>query len=365
LGIGVEGLVSRGIEAFESPHARSDPSSGRRERAAVLGSPGTPDLAHLTLPDGTTWLDFRRTLTPAFGKVWRQIALCYVLLLGGFAASIVVERRVASPLTLALLVPAALWFGFWLHYLWLFAHESSHWGLATSRRRNDLLANIFIWPWYGHTARGYRLFHWQHHRHLGDGRDSEISYRNCLSAGYVVKLGTGLALLQALRLRGDDDLVSADGDAPKDARAMPSAVTLGSAGRSALLHLVMVAIPLLAGAPVVAVSWILGAVIVYPALNIVRQILEHRSEDARCADDFSVIEHGPITHGFGDGLFARWFGAAGFNRHDLHHWDASVSCTRLADMEAFVRKAGLAGQLDEQERSYWGELRTQLRAARA
>jgi fatty acid desaturase len=351
------------VDAGSRPQARVErrqPSSARG-RAGAQASPGSPDLSVVVAPDGTSWVEFRRTLVPDYARVWRDITLCYVLLFGGYALAILGERALGWPAALALLVPAAVWFGFWLHFLWNFGHESAHWGLSSSRRRNDRLATVFIWIWYGHTAQGYRLFHWQHHRHLGDRRDSEMSYLNCMSSGYLARLATGLALLQAIRFRGSDELL----DEPAAARSLPSAVTLGSAARSAVLHLVMVVVPLVLGAPVIAGAWILGAVIVYPSLNIVRQILEHRREDATCADDFTKVDHGPVTHGFGNGWFSRCFGSAGFNRHGLHHWDPDISCTNLPEMEDFLRRAGLAGELDGCERTYWGELRTQLRSARA
>src|SRR5690606_12945800 len=81
-----------------------------RSRTRDQASPGSPDLSVLVAPDGTSWAEFRRTLRPNYAQVWRHIAGCYVLLFGGYVASIVAERSIGWPWSLLLLVPVAVWF---------------------------------------------------------------------------------------------------------------------------------------------------------------------------------------------------------------------------------------------------------------
>ncbi len=74
-----------------------------------------------------------------------------------------------------------------------------------------------------------------------------------------------------------------------------------------------------------ACAWAVGVGGVYPLLNSTRQLLEHR-DDADPA-------RGALTRMFTKGPLSSIIGGAGFNRHLLHHWDASVSYTRFRELE--------------------------------
>ncbi len=75
---------------------------------------------------------------------------------------------------LVLLGAAAL--GYLLHAMALFMHEASHYNVATGRRSNDLLANIFFGVRQGANISDYSPLHWGHHRELRKIEDPENHY---------------------------------------------------------------------------------------------------------------------------------------------------------------------------------------------
>ena len=262
--------------------------------------PGSPDWSGVEA-DGHGWLEFRQTLRPRYWKAWGEIALSYLMLVGGYALAWWADGA-PSPLgaRLAIGAVAAVLIGFWLHALPLFGHEAAHYNLAPSRRWNDRLADWLVWPLYPMNTKSYRRFHWQHHLHLGDHRDTEVSYQQCLSPGFLASLVTGVYLIKKLlqyagHLSGPRDESVVAG--PDRKTIVPSALI-----RALVLHCLVIGIPLALGRWSPAVVWLLGALVVYPVLNTVRQNLEHRRDDATCADDFSrEIEHGAQgvgVHGF-------------------------------------------------------------------
>ena len=95
-----------------------------------------------------------------------------------------------------------------------------------------------------------------------------------------------------------------------------------------------------------------------------RQILEHRRADAPCDEDFRRSDHGPVVRMFARSPFARCFGAAGFDRHLLHHWEPTGSYTCFDEMEAFLERTALAGPLADARSTYGATLSEMIRSAR-
>ena len=90
----------------------------------------------------------------------------------------------------------------------------------------------------------------------------------------------------------------------------------------------------------------------FPFFGALRQLLEHRHPDAEASIDYSVTPHGEYTRIFGNSGFDCIFGAAGFNRHLLHHWEPQLSYTCLADMEAYLQRTELAPLLAQHKTTY-------------
>lgn len=322
---------------------------GRRRNA------GAPELRSIISADGLRWLDYRRSLTPHYNQVWRDLVCCQLLVLLGVLAPITVQRWLGTGWALTAVVPGAVWIGYWLHALCLFGHEAAHSNIAPSRTANDVLGDWLVWIFFGSTTRHYRRTHMQHHIHLGDHFDTEVSYIRCLSVPNLVEAMTGIYLVEVLLRKR----------AMEHDRTVPTeAGTLWVSVRSALLHLLIVVLLILAGQGAAAASWVAGTLGTFPLFAMVRTVLEHRRIEAGCDIDFTIEEHGPITRSFGTSLFARTFGAAGFNQHLLHHWDPNVSYTRHADMERFMLNTPLAAQVNASHTTYARTLAAMMGRAR-
>ncbi|NRA98176.1 MAG: fatty acid desaturase [Planctomycetes bacterium] len=307
--------------------------------------------------DGVTWLEVRRTLEPDFRIVRREIGAALAMLLGGHVlyTTISVARGGLAPVVAAPLL--ALWVGFWLLSILSFGHEATHFNIAANRRTNERLARWFLFPFLGMSVEGFRSTHWQHHMHLGDHHDTEVSYRECFDPAFLLKSAFGLQALQ-VRARYSGSRGAGRPNAPvptSQFRALAVSMTV---------HGLLVLVPLAVGAYGAALGWAVGAIVVFPALLAIRNVLEHRGWDADCNLDYREHEHGPVNRLFGTGIVARHFGAAGFNRHLLHHWDPGVSYTRFDDMQAFLMSTPFAEELERVRAGYIATARHMLRQRR-
>lgn len=304
-----------------------------------------------TLVDGAglTYAAFRPTLQPRWWRVWFDIAAgwlalvaCGVLLVAGSGRGWVPD---------ALLVLAgALAFGFFIAYLQLFLHEGAHFNLHPDRHWNDRLCNALVCGFTGQDVRQYRPVHWDHHRYLASERDTEITYFDALDLAFLLQGLTGLRVLKVLAVRrraATERAENANASAPRS-----RTVLLAGAAANALALLAAA----WAGQWVLALAWIGGMLVFFPFFGALRQMLEHREQ---AQDD--PAGRRAAHRLFGDGVFARWFGGAGFNRHLLHHWEPQVSYTRLAELERYLRATQGAPLLDAHRASYGGVFRALFR----
>lgn len=324
--------------------------------------PGVPEGLSLATDHETAWREFRKSLTPRFAIVWRDIALIHAAIWMAFVGIGVLERTRPILQVLWAVPFVASWIGFWLHSLLNFGHESAHDNLASNRLWSDRLANSLIWPLYGQSAAQYRRVHWQHHLNLGNPDDTEVSYHHCLSPWFLVKTLTGLHLVAAFaRHLGVGGKTLAKSDTTSKRSVSESWPVL----LSAVLHGSLVAGAMWGECWLAATTWCIAVVIVFPCMTTLRQIAEHRRTDADCTHDFRHEQHGSVNRLFGKGLFARNFGSAGFNQHLLHHWDPRISYTRFDEMEAFLLRTELRPELDAHRTTYGAVVRDLLRSARS
>lgn len=297
-------------------------------------------LKRHTLVDdgGRTFKEFRAGLTPRFGVVWSHLALGYVALV--LSAAAVVMTAGLAPAWLRVVAGAAL-IGFWLAFIHLFIHEAAHYNFAPGRERNDRLANVFIGAILGLEVRAYRLVHFEHHRRLGTAMDSERAYFDPLNMRFVAEALLGVKTLRALGGRAALVGQRADGGAVLRQRIA-----------AAILHLSIAGAAVVAGEYALAIAWTLGLVSIMPLLGAVRQLLEHRSEQADSRTNYATVDHGAVNRLFGDGPLASTFGGAGFNRHLLHHWEPQISYTRLREVERFLLGTSAAGAVRERRSTY-------------
>jgi Fatty acid desaturase len=154
-----------------------------------------PDRPSLVDSTGTWYLEFRRTLKPSYGRLWAELAASVI----GIIALMVVSIALVGPLDLlpgillAIVVGGAL--GFLEYVLSLFGHAAGHGDLSADRRRNDLLANVLIFPLTGLSVAEYRRVHLTHHRLLGHSRDPEDGYRQRLDARFFLRSLSGFRLI--------------------------------------------------------------------------------------------------------------------------------------------------------------------------
>jgi fatty acid desaturase len=119
-----------------------------------------------------------------------------------------------------------------------------------------------------------------------------------------------------------------------------------------LAHIAIVTISFFSRELLFCAAWVLGTVMFFPLFGALRQLLEHRDPSADPCVDYNEHDHGAYTRVFGPGIFASVFGAAGFNRHLLHHWEPQVSYTNLHEMEAYLLKTELASVIEQRRSTY-------------
>ncbi|HYC24222.1 MAG TPA: fatty acid desaturase [Candidatus Bathyarchaeia archaeon] len=342
-------VATAGSTVLRADGATKDERAAARERAF----PGSPSLIGLRDQGGIAFADYRRALVPRYAFAWLDVGLRYALMIAGFAA-ICLYSHAAGARALWLVVPAAAWIGFWFASIVLFMHEGAHFLLHPDKATNDRLANTCICWLLGDDIAAYRALHWQHHLHLGDTRDTEVSYHYAPTLRFALETAAGV---HAWRVFWNHRNARPEGeDRAREGRAGKAALLRGICVHGAIL-----VVTLWAGLWPAALAWVLAVAVVFPYLSALRQQLEHRSDAASPEVDYARVPHGAVNRMFEKTFLARAFGSAGFRRHLLHHWDPSVSYTRFDELEAFLLRTDFAPAIDEARTTYreaWRRLGT-------
>jgi fatty acid desaturase len=313
------------------------------------------DKSGLVNGKGVTYRDFKRSLRPRYGVVWLHLASGYAAL-AATTLAIGVTSTVSAAAGLIAAILGGVIYGYFLAYLQLFFHEAAHYNIAPSRAWNDRLANLFLGSLVGQDIATYRPVHFDHHRHLGTPMDSDHSYFDPLNVRFVVE---SLLLIKVVKVLSGR---KARGAGKPDAPRSPARVRQLAMGL--VLHAVFVGGSVGLGAWPVGLGWCLGVAVFFPFIFALRQVLEHRDEAARGDIDYHAVPHGAVSRLFGSGPLDATLGAAGFNRHLLHHWEPQVSCTRLAELEAFLMDSELGPVLRPRKTTYFTAFRRLFRADR-
>lgn len=308
---------------------------------------------NLVSSDGIRYLDFRKTLVPHYGLVWLDICLGHLTLWLSLGSLVLLNTLLPYPYYLLLIPVFSPIIGYIMHYLHLFMHEGSHYNLAKDRKLNDLLADITIGLFVGMNMKSYRPTHFNHHRHLGTPKDTEISYFDPLNIKHILKTLLGLKVISVMGARYRENRHFHGANAHAFGAYVSLIVTVVLHGGIALTAFFL-------DLKTTSISWTLGVFAFFPFFGWLRTILEHRSESADSMKDYRLEEHGTINRLFGTGAIACTFGNAGFNRHLLHHWEPQVSYTRLADLEEFLLKTQEGQRLIEPHRTTYLETFTRL-----
>jgi len=303
--------------------------------------------ASLVDNEGVAYRDFRKSLRPRWWRLWADLAGAYAVLTATLMALVLWEPGL--PLAIPAAAGGALVCGYTIHFINNFFHEAAHYNVVPGRARNDLITNLLMGWMFGSSIALYRRVHFQHHRALGTTMDSENSYFDALRMRYLAEGLIGLKLLRSLRRH-----TAAEAQATEDAGAPPAATRARIAWTliGAAVNLGLAALLVLLGSVPAAVAWLGGLLVVFPFLASLRQLLEHRSEDADPEVNYAKVDHGPTNRIFGSGPLASTLGSAGFNRHALHHWEPQVSYTRLNEIERYLLRTPAAELIRDRQTSY-------------
>lgn len=294
---------------------------------------------------GTAYAVFRKTLKANYFIVWRDIIIGYILLIATIFSYFLLERNFGFGWQTILALPfLAFIAAFWLAFIQLFVHEAAHYNIHPNKKTNDRLANIFLCHILGVNIKSYRLTHSKHHVKLGQTEDTEHSYFNRLTPFFLLKMLTGIHVLDVLKSRNKLN----NAQTKKSLSQSRTALIAG-----ALLNLAFLLLLLYFGYLLTAALWVATVIVFYPFFATIRQLLEHRAEEYNSDIDFQEVNHGKNSRVFKSNLFSYFMGGAGFDRHLLHHWDPEISYTRLREVEQFLSDTEKCGPIvNESKTSY-------------
>lgn len=274
---------------------------------------------------GETYTEFRKKLIPVYQKVLLNIMTGYIFLAAVVTITIYFQNRFPGWNILSVPVGASCT-GYIIAYLISFVHEAGHYNLHPDKKLNDLLASIFLCSWIGLSIKSYRKIHWQHHLFLGSTNDTETSYFHPLNKAFFWEILTGIHLFRTIIKKEGSEILTQ----PQKKAAKKMLLT------GFLIHSIIITATLLTGHWAFTLTWILAFGLFFPLFATLRQILEHRDELAKSSVNYYNKPHGKISRLFFTNLLSSSFGAAGFTRHMLHHWDPHISYTRLKEVEEFL-----------------------------
>ncbi|MEP6728392.1 MAG: fatty acid desaturase [Bacteroidota bacterium] len=291
--------------------------------------------------NGKTYAALRKELKPVYNKVIWDIVKGYIFLVLIFAANAILIRSGLFRAVIA--VPVSVFLaGYCLAYLHLFIHAAAHYDIHPDKSKNDKISDLFIGVLFGIPVKKYRKIHWLHHTNLGKKNDSEHSYFNELNITFLLKCITGLHTLSVILSRGK---TFQQAETQKFSWSYTAYVFL--------FHTLLLFALFFAGGWPLLLIWLGALLIIFPLLATLRQLLEHRDLRAGRKVNYAETDHGQINRLFSKNILDSSFGAAGFNKHLLHHWDPTISYTRLQEVEDFLEKCPeTASIIQESKTSY-------------
>lgn len=294
-------------------------------------------------PGQLTIAEFASTLQPSYFRARIDLCAGWLALLASLLPVLFADQTESMGWRVAAAAFSSVLVGYWIAYIALFLHDGAHFGLAQDRRLNDLLTNLFVGLLVCQDVKRYRPVHWQHHLNLGGTNDPERSYFNALSPGSILRTLTGIQVLSVLATRRRFGAQGGN----KAGQTFP---VVGVAGIAT--HAIFLIFLLGLSAFATAAAWVIGVGLFFPFFGALRQLLEHRREEASAAIDYRLTPHGAYTRMFMAGPIGSTFGGAGFRRHLLHHWLPQVSYTNYDALEAFLQQTELNDVMNSRRTTY-------------
>jgi fatty acid desaturase len=305
---------------------------------------------HIRNSLGISLFDFVRSLEANYRLARHDIAWGHAALMLSLAGAAMAEFAGAPKLAVA--GAGMVLIGYWIAYLQLFLHEGAHWNLAPDREVSDRVCNLSVGWLAGIDVKRYRKVHFQHHRALGTTADSEHSYFFPLNLVFLAKGLLGVRVMEVMLARRQAE-ACLDGQSGRHVEAAEAEPWLDrQLVVGAATHFGIIAILAAIGLWATAAAWLFGVAVMFPLFGALRQLLEHRDENASAMVDYRTTDHGAFTRIFSEGPIANTFGGAGFNRHLLHHWEPTVSYTRLKDLELFLSDTPLRAIIERRKTTY-------------
>jgi fatty acid desaturase len=303
---------------------------------------GVPKIDNLKNIDGIYYNDFKKELNIDYPSLAINITVPVINIFIIFLIQFYISTN--NLISSLIVIPFSFLISFWKISFLLHFHEGAHYNLHNNKQINDFICNIFLTPFTGMWVKDYRVNHWKHHRYLGLQNDTEISYHKPICKTSLFESLTGLYLLRTiyryfLNFKKNDSSKSGN--------------LLGSLIVAAISQLLIILFIFEYVTIYAALSWLLSVVIFDPFLQNLRQILEHRSYSAKESVDYSKIVHGPVNRIFGNDFISQYFGAAGFNKHLLHHLDPTISYTSFGKFYRYLNTTSLSQYINENKTTYY------------
>ena len=283
---------------------------------------------------GLSYEEFRRILIPEFAKTWYAIFIrIFILLLILF---LFLQIEIIYPNWYLISIPLfSILTGFMIASLNLFVHEAGHYYLYPDKKINDLLANIFLCSWTGIHISVYRKIHWKHHQLLSTPDDTENTYFNPLTPGFIFEGLSGIHLLRII-LNKNNRLFLGKDLRKKSIMMLITGIIINSTILFLAFWFSYIQF---------AIVWFLAMLVFFPFFASIRQLIEHRDELAGADKNFYQVPQRKISRLFTNSLFSRYFGSAGFNKHMIHHWDPQLPFTSLNKAELFLADCERTGNI--------------------
>ena len=296
---------------------------------------------------GISYIDFKKTLKPNYTRVWADIILGWAGIFIMLTGSWLLLKHGNLIFKFIIFFTSTVLIGYMIAYLVNFFHEAAHYNISDNKETNDRLANLLIGILIGQGIKNYRIVHWQHHAALGTTNDTERSYFESLDLRFLFFSLTGISALSFFLKR--NEFVSTN---KKDPGTILKKEKYSQLFISLVFHIALLSLMLLFKKYWLVIIWVMAVGCFYPFFNRLRQLIEHRSDNADKKINYAKTDHGKLTRIFGNSLFDKSFGSAGFNKHMLHHLEPAISYTRLNELEKFLRETSLGEVVIKQRSSY-------------
>lgn len=279
------------------------------------------------------YIETLRKFKPKYFMVWIQIIIGFIMLI----STIIFIGTSSNKNSPYILASGSIVIGYIVHYLILFTHEAAHFGLSHNNKLNDICCNILL-SWISLTPIGkYRKIYNKHHKYFGQENDSEVSYTNKLNLRFILStlffIYPILTILRRNTNQKNNTLHSA------------SIWTKPYLFYSALVHFSLLYVIYINFGFATTLTYFFGVFSFFPLFGALRQLLEHRPIKSN-----NIIG---ISRLFKSGPIGSTFGAAGFNRHLLHHLEPNLSYTNLNELEKYLSQTSFNEVLQQRKTTYF------------